>query len=104
MTSGPWYNTYICNKLHGNVFEGFIRNAITDRYNIMCAIDAHEKLIQKNIMVEAEVVVIPNRSISFAWCNHRFHWLLAKILRTKFARTLSYVFFYRETFVSENIS
>ena len=41
MTGGPWYNTYICKKFHGNVFEGFIRNARTDRYNIMCAIDAH---------------------------------------------------------------
>ena len=43
MTGGPWYNTYICNKLYGELFEGFIRNAITDRYNIMCSIDAHEK-------------------------------------------------------------
>ena len=38
MEVGPWYNTYICKKLHGNVFEGSIRNAITDRYNIMCFI------------------------------------------------------------------
>ena len=43
MTGGPWYNTSICKKLPGNVFEGFIRNAITDRYNIMCFIDAYEK-------------------------------------------------------------
>ena len=43
MIGGPWYNTSICEKLHGNVFEGFIRNARTDRYNIMCSIDAHEK-------------------------------------------------------------
>ena len=27
MTGGTWYNTYIFNKLHGNVFEIFIRNA-----------------------------------------------------------------------------
>ena len=47
MTGGPWYNTYICNKLHGNVLEVFIRNARTDRYNIMCSIDAHEKEHQK---------------------------------------------------------
>ena len=38
MTGGPCYNTSICKKLHGKVFEGFIRNAITDRYNIMCCI------------------------------------------------------------------
>ena len=43
ITGGPWYNTYICNKLHGKVFEGFIRNARIVRYNIMCSIDAHEK-------------------------------------------------------------
>ena len=43
MTSGAWYNTSICKKLHGNKFEGFIRNARTDRYNIMCSIDSHEK-------------------------------------------------------------
>ena len=43
MTGGPCYNTYICKKIHGNVFEGFIRNARTDRYNIMCYIDVHEK-------------------------------------------------------------
>ena len=43
MTGGPWYNKSICNKLHGKVFEGFIRNARTDRYNIMFYIDAHEK-------------------------------------------------------------
>ena len=42
MTGGPWCNTYICKKLHGKVFEGFIINAITDRYNIMCFIDVFE--------------------------------------------------------------
>ena len=43
MTGGHWYNIYICKKLHGKLFEGFIRNAITDIYNIMCSIDVHEK-------------------------------------------------------------
>ena len=37
---GPWYNTYICKKLHGKVFEEFIKNVQNDRYNIMCSIDA----------------------------------------------------------------
>ena len=41
MTGGIWYNTYICKKLHGKLFEGFIINARTDRYNIMCYIDAY---------------------------------------------------------------
>ena len=43
MTVGTWYNTYICKKHHGKVFEVFIRNARTDGYNITCSIDAHEK-------------------------------------------------------------
>ena len=43
MTGGTWYKTSICKKLHGNVFEGFIRNARTDRHNVMCSIDEHEK-------------------------------------------------------------
>ena len=43
MTVGSWYNTSICKKLHGNVFEVFIINARIDRYNIICSIDAHEK-------------------------------------------------------------
>ena len=43
MTGGPWYNTSICKKVHGTVFEGFFRSARTDRYNLMCYIDAHEK-------------------------------------------------------------
>ena len=43
MEGGPWYNTYIWNKLNGKLFEGFIRNERTDKYNITCCIDAHEK-------------------------------------------------------------
>ena len=48
MTGGPWYNTSICKKLHGNVFEGFIINARTYIYNIMCSIDAHGKNSSEN--------------------------------------------------------
>ena len=40
LTCGPWYNTSIFNKLHGKLFEGFIINTRTDRYHIMCSIDA----------------------------------------------------------------
>ena len=43
MTGVPWYNKYICKKLHGKLFEVFIINARTDRYNIMCSIDEYEK-------------------------------------------------------------
>ena len=44
MSGGPWYNISISKKLHGNVFEGFIRNVGTEIYHIMCYIDAHEKI------------------------------------------------------------
>ena len=40
MTGGTWYNTSICKKLHRKVFDGFIRNARTNIYNIRCSIDA----------------------------------------------------------------
>ena len=43
IAGGPWYNTFICKKLHGKVFEEFIINAITEKYNLMYLIDAHEK-------------------------------------------------------------
>ena len=43
MTGGPWYSTSICKELHGKLFEGFIINAITDRYSIICSIDEYEK-------------------------------------------------------------
>ena len=39
----PWYNTVICSKLHGTMFEYFIRNARTYIYNIMCYITANDK-------------------------------------------------------------
>ena len=46
MTGIPWYNTSICKKLHGKLFEVFIRNARTDRYYIRCSIDAYGKYNQ----------------------------------------------------------
>ena len=40
----PWYNTSICLKFHGSMFEDFITHAKTDRYNIMCYLVAHDKI------------------------------------------------------------
>ena len=39
----PWYNTDICSKLYGKMFEDFISKARTDRYHLMCSIVAHDK-------------------------------------------------------------
>ena len=40
----PWYNTIICYKLHGSRFKGFITQARTDRYNLMCYLVAYDSL------------------------------------------------------------
>ena len=44
LNKGPQYNTAICSKFHGTVFNDFIRNDRTYRCNIMCSITAHDKL------------------------------------------------------------
>ena len=41
MTGVPFYNTSICKKSHGKVFEGFVINTRNYRYNNMCSIDAY---------------------------------------------------------------
>ena len=43
MTGGPCYNTYICKNYMEEGLKNLIKNERTDRYNIMCSIDAHEK-------------------------------------------------------------
>ena len=43
LTGGLWYNTSICKKLHGKLFEGFVINEMNDRCNIMCTIDKYER-------------------------------------------------------------
>ena len=42
LNKGPWYNTDICSKLHGSLFEDFITYARTERYNIICYLVAHD--------------------------------------------------------------
>ena len=44
LNKGTWYNTSICLKLHGSMFEDFITHAIIDRYNLMCSLVAHVKM------------------------------------------------------------
>ena len=43
LNKGPWYNTAICSKLHGKLFEDFTIHERTDRYHLMCSIVAHDK-------------------------------------------------------------
>ena len=47
----PWYNTVICSRLHGSLFEDFRTHARTDIYNLICYLVAHAKnnqIIQMN--------------------------------------------------------
>ena len=43
LNKGPWYNTDICSRLYGILFEYFIAHSRTDRYNIICSLVAHDK-------------------------------------------------------------
>ena len=43
LNKGTWYNTDICSRLHGSLFEYFITHARTDRYNLMCSLVKHDK-------------------------------------------------------------
>ena len=58
MTVGPWYNTSICKKLHGKVFEGFLEmQELTDI--ISCVILMQMKnSINHLLMIAAEVGVV----------------------------------------------
>ena len=41
--TGPLHNKNICSKLYGTIFEGFITQARTDRYNIRCSLVSHDR-------------------------------------------------------------
>ena len=44
LNKGPWYNTPICLKLHGSMFEYFITHARTDINHLFCYLVAHDKI------------------------------------------------------------
>ena len=52
LNKSPWYNTEICSRLHGSLFEDFITHARTDEYNLLCSLVAHDK--QKHAYEEDE--------------------------------------------------
>ena len=55
---GPCYNTAMCSRLHGSLFEYFITHARTDRYNLMCYLVAHD---QNKTAYEDEEISIVDR-------------------------------------------
>ena len=44
LNKSPLYNISVCSKLHEGRFEDFITQGITDRYNPMCSLVAHDIL------------------------------------------------------------
>ena len=60
--TGPWHKKYICSKLYGTTFEGFIKQDRTDRYNIMCSLVAHDRMQDNEPDDESSIDdrVIPN--------------------------------------------
>ena len=44
LNKGTWYNTDICLRFHGSLFEDFIIHARTGIYNLMCYLVAHDKI------------------------------------------------------------
>ena len=61
MNKGPWYNTSICLKLHGSIFEDFKTHARTDRYDLVCSLITHDKIQQNDENYE---ISIGDRSIT----------------------------------------
>ena len=43
LNKGQWYNTDICSKFHGKLFEDFITHARTYRCHLMFSIAEHYK-------------------------------------------------------------
>ena len=65
----PWYNTAICTRLHVTVFEDYIRNARIDRYNLMCSITAHGKLLPTYVYYTSsgiDIAIFENATIKAA--------------------------------------
>ena len=44
LNKGPWYNLSICSRLHGSLFEDFIKHARSDRYNLIGSLFTHDKI------------------------------------------------------------
>ena len=58
LNKGPWYNTTICSKFHETLFEDFIMNYRTDRYNIMCSINSRYRKQSTYILVMQAVLEV----------------------------------------------
>ena len=40
MDKGTWYNTIICTKLNGKIFENYFKIGRKYRYELMCSVDS----------------------------------------------------------------
>ena len=95
--TGPWHNKNICSKLYGTNFEGFITQARTDRYNIMCSLVAHDRMQENKTDDESSIGdrLIPNdatvKALKSLGANFNFIDIWHHNFREKyFARSESY--------------
>ena len=98
LNKGPWYNTSICSKLHGNIFESFITQARTDQYNLMCCIVANDRLQldYKDDEISIGDSAIPNdatiKTLEELGATINFIYIWLKLLRGNFdARYEAYI-------------
>ena len=61
LNKGRWYNTAICLRFHGSLFEQFITHVRTDRYNLLPSLATHD---QKQPAHEDEGISIGDRLIT----------------------------------------
>ena len=74
LNKGYWYNTAICSKLHGKLYEDFIIHARTDRYHLVCSLIAHDK---KNLHMRMKKAVLDIvQYLRTQQQKHYKHWLL----------------------------
>ena len=73
--TGPWYNPAICSKLHGKLFEHFMRHARANRYHIMCSRMFNKIFKQFSMQFRTDGFVIPRIFIEPIGMNIYFDFI-----------------------------
>ena len=106
LNKDTWYNRSICSKLHGIRFEGFMTQARTYLYNLMCSLVAHDRLQLDYKDDEISIVdrAIPNdatiKTLEALGATFNFIGIWLKLIREKYcARSESYINDMKEMFL-----
>ena len=98
LNKGTWYNRNISSKSHGIRFDGFITQARTDRYNLMCSLVAHDRLQPDYEDYESSIGdrVIPNdatiKILEALGATFNFIYIWLKLLRENYCNAMKEVF------------